>query len=421
MNVIRIRLSIERLGNHEPRNVWMSLNYVDKPTISNIIEQIKQNFIDKKSIDYIEIKLSLDGYYLPEFESSKLIRENDLINVRIQQKPKQPREECTKSKTILKNFFDTQIKQAQELNSKKMKKIETENVPQVDKIVEKSSEFIPTNEKTNIIPSTVDLDQIAAKINSTGKEKWKKSSKKQTGPNHIKFSSSDETTPDPKSMSDKMEKRQQYPKQQQHDSNQSEKASVLLESDKSFFKIQDRKSLVNFLKKFDDEKLSPPLDKKYANNFGEDNMNILIENNKNEIESSEDNMKFVESFELKEINFEKLEKLDQNPMIGEKIAFQVLEISENFTPEISGFKIGKVVELNEKDNEIIVEMFGRYNSVLRRKNKLNVVLSSDEELDEELDVQKIDETEITDLENPDLVKLNFDDIQNIRKLPKNFE
>lgn len=39
------------------------------------------------------------------------------------------------------------------------------------------------------------------------------------------------------------------------------------------------------------------------------------------------------------VDYEKLNKLESMPRVNDKLAFQVLEISSNFTPEISAYKV----------------------------------------------------------------------------------
>jgi hypothetical protein len=47
------------------------------------------------------------------------------------------------------------------------------------------------------------------------------------------------------------------------------------------------------------------------------------------------------------VDYEKLEKLEGIPRLQDKIAFQILEISTNFTPEISQYKVNKKKKHNK--------------------------------------------------------------------------
>ena len=82
---VRIKLHIKSANEPEVKNVWMCLNYDQKPSIMHIIEHVKKHFChsDKKSAELDElmpeIKLYMDNYWLPPSEDSRLLRENDCI------------------------------------------------------------------------------------------------------------------------------------------------------------------------------------------------------------------------------------------------------------------------------------------------------------------------------------------------------
>lgn len=46
------------------------------------------------------------------------------------------------------------------------------------------------------------------------------------------------------------------------------------------------------------------------------------------------------------IDYEKLAKLEGMPRVHDKLAFQILEISSNFTPEISSYKVSFTLQLS---------------------------------------------------------------------------
>ena len=87
-------------SDFQVKNIWMCLNYSTRPTVSHVIDYVRKyyNFFStthddmdcsSPSMDTTQqqqqqlideqIKLYLDGYWLPPYESSRLIRENDCI------------------------------------------------------------------------------------------------------------------------------------------------------------------------------------------------------------------------------------------------------------------------------------------------------------------------------------------------------
>lgn len=77
LSEIRIKLHIKASDEPEVKNLWMCLNYDQKPTVGHVMEHIKKNLLDKREAS--ECKLYLDNYWLPPYESSRLVRENDCI------------------------------------------------------------------------------------------------------------------------------------------------------------------------------------------------------------------------------------------------------------------------------------------------------------------------------------------------------
>jgi hypothetical protein len=87
-NEIRVKLHITGTSECNVKNLWICLNYDQKPTIAHVIEHIKKNYcVDSikkldKGNDYdelVDVKLFMDDYWLPPYENSRLIRENDCI------------------------------------------------------------------------------------------------------------------------------------------------------------------------------------------------------------------------------------------------------------------------------------------------------------------------------------------------------
>ena len=85
INEVRCKLHITTPYDSQVKNSWMCLNYNQKPTISHIIDHVKKHFLNELSSDKqldelsTSIKLYLEDYWLPPYENSRLIRENDCI------------------------------------------------------------------------------------------------------------------------------------------------------------------------------------------------------------------------------------------------------------------------------------------------------------------------------------------------------
>lgn len=86
VNEVRVKLHIKSNTDSQVRNLWMCLNYDQKPSVSHIVEHIRKNFClhEDKRAQYKpesgpEVKLYLDDFWLPPYEHSRLIRENDCI------------------------------------------------------------------------------------------------------------------------------------------------------------------------------------------------------------------------------------------------------------------------------------------------------------------------------------------------------
>jgi hypothetical protein len=103
MNEVRIKLNVHQQqqqqqnllkDQYDVKQLWMCLNYTQKPTIAHIIDHVRRylcqneyelplynnnNNSDKKMMNDFDVKLFLDDYWLPPSENSRLLRENDCI------------------------------------------------------------------------------------------------------------------------------------------------------------------------------------------------------------------------------------------------------------------------------------------------------------------------------------------------------
>jgi hypothetical protein len=84
--MVRVKLNITQQADpSQVKNLWMSLNYDQKPTIAHIVEHIRNHFLQddlsahKKGDETELVKLFLDDYWLPPYENSRLLKENDCI------------------------------------------------------------------------------------------------------------------------------------------------------------------------------------------------------------------------------------------------------------------------------------------------------------------------------------------------------
>ena len=71
------------------------------------------------------------------------------------------------------------------------------------------------------------------------------------------------------------------------------------------------------------------------------------------------------------------------PDIGDRIAFKVLEISDDYTPTLSVYKVGTVYEIFSKQNMLKVELDPQF--IKRNKQKEGKFELPDSELDESYD------------------------------------
>ncbi|XP_044278006.1 coilin [Varanus komodoensis] len=63
------------------------------------------------------------------------------------------------------------------------------------------------------------------------------------------------------------------------------------------------------------------------------------------------------------------------PQVGEKIAFKLLELTENYTPEVSDYKEGKIVSWNPANKQLELEILS-FSSVTKEPGKFDLVYQS---------------------------------------------
>ncbi|XP_013909974.1 PREDICTED: coilin [Thamnophis sirtalis] len=65
------------------------------------------------------------------------------------------------------------------------------------------------------------------------------------------------------------------------------------------------------------------------------------------------------------------------PQVGQKIAFKLLELTENYTPEVSDYKEGKIVSWNPVNKQLDLEILS-FSSVAKEPGKFDLVYQSEE-------------------------------------------
>uniref|UniRef100_A0A8C8RAM3 Coilin n=1 Tax=Pelusios castaneus TaxID=367368 RepID=A0A8C8RAM3_9SAUR len=65
------------------------------------------------------------------------------------------------------------------------------------------------------------------------------------------------------------------------------------------------------------------------------------------------------------------------PQMGEKIAFKLLELTENYTPEVSDYKEGKIISWNADNNQIELEILSSA-AVVKEPGKFDLVYQSED-------------------------------------------
>lgn len=487
---VRIKLHIAKTGEIVVKNLWMCLNYDKKPTIEHICQHVKQTYVEEEK-EQFSVNLFLDDYWLPSYENSSILRENDVIKVEINkveskietskklekthcksveipQKLKseyfspdfdqhfnahqnfqkvQPvyhvkrmdynnhndyfknhseifeatmTEKTTKAKTEPKinssksslNLFEQNTSVDSKYNQKKSQKIKYDSQQR-----QRSNDFIKsrplscfkkfsignyahllnedvqepvrdddyTNENENksetkscqTRTNLADIDKIASNLKSTGQTKWKNSFKVNNKmPKHIRFPSSSSESSSSSSDSSSEEENGEIAKKKTEENNYYEPTKEeqlnAVSSNRSYV-VKNPSDLNKFNQIFNSKQLNAPK----AENFIDE---ILSEGQNNLLPQivSKSSPKKERPSPSPKIDYEKFQTLDSAPRVNDRIAFKVLEISSSFTPEISSYKSGEVIDFDSSTNEVTLKLFSKYNSVLKRSSKFSVVFNETE-------------------------------------------
>lgn len=307
-----------------------------------------------------------------------------------------------------------------------------------------AAEKIPLKQFVN---ESVNLDKIANNLISSGTSKWKNSAQttKSNGPKHIRFSSTSESSSSSSSSGsesdDENSSRQQEQvvvkktnnnnvkktlnsnKQNYYEPTKEEQLNAV--SYNRSFDIQNPRSLADFKKVFNQAKLNAPSaeelmatknSKIHDTSSSSSSSSTSTKSDNGEINKlSKREKRTKRRSPSPQIDFSKFEQLKGEPRINDIIAFQILEISRNFTPEISKFKTGTVVEFDRSTNEVTLRLDSKYNSVLKRPSKFSVVLDETETDD----LVEINEEDIKVKQNDEnLLKIDWRNLQNVKLMPK---
>jgi hypothetical protein len=289
-----------------------------------------------------------------------------------------------------------------------------------------------------------DLDRIAASINSHGAQKWKNTSNK--GPTHIIFSSSDEE--DEEKEEDKVAERKEKEPVSSSATNTStscsasssssdssstedetkesveakkpapapesnEKKQIYFEQTKEqqlnavcsneSYLVTNPKTLIGFKSQFNEKKLNAPPADQFSYSSSNNNNNTddrdASQNSSftNEVKATNWSKNLLKSPRKRSVSpqdvYESFEPLVGQPRLNDKIAFQILEISSNFSPELSSFKTAVVSDFDAHTNEVTLKLSSKYNMVLKKANKFNVVFDDENDVDGKEEVQRLKDNE----------------------------
>ncbi|XP_063149653.1 coilin [Candoia aspera] len=81
--------------------------------------------------------------------------------------------------------------------------------------------------------------------------------------------------------------------------------------------------------------------------------------------------------EVPKKDYSTLPLLAAPPQVGEKIAFKLLELTENYTPEVSDYKEGKIVSWNPANKQLELEILS-FSSVVKEPGKFDLVYQAED-------------------------------------------
>lgn len=484
---VRIKLHIAKTGETVVKNLWMCLNYDKKPTIEHICQHIKQTYVEE-SKDQFSVKLYLDDYWLPPYENSAVLRENDVIKVEINKVESNTgidkKIEETNNKSVevpqklipeylpiqydqnlytnqqplpvyYMNGFDynnyndyyknyasmfektttekkTMEKTEPKKNSSKSSLNSNEQNTSVDsKDNQKKTQNIKSNSQQKQKPNDnlkskplscykkfsignyahllnedvqepvrdhdytnenknnsetksyqtsaklVDIDKIANNLKSTGQTKWKNSSKANNKiPKHIRFPSSSSESSSSSSDTSSDEENDEAVEKKTETNNfyepTKEEQLNAVSKNKSFV-VKNPNDLNKFNKAFNPKQLNAPKAENFIDEIVSESQNGLSPQT-----TPKSSPRKERRSPSPKIDYEKFESLDSAPRVNDRIAFKILEISSSFTPEISSYKSGEVVDFDSSTNEVTLKLFSKYNSILKRSSKFSVVFDETE-------------------------------------------
>jgi hypothetical protein len=319
-----------------------------------------------------------------------------------------------------------------------------------------------------------DFGKISANVKATGQQKWKNSTQqtKTNGPKHIIFKNSDSS--ESSDESDKEEIRPIAPKAKVNNQKSaspaakkaaSEASSKYYEPSKedqldavsynrSYF-IKNTNNLIEFKKAFNAETLNAPQSEEFAyrpaqtNSKSEFNLNTSSSSTSSTCStastastassSSSSSNSTISGDKSKEvinkrssprtvtvpkICYDEYPSVVGAPRVHDIVAFQMVEISANFTPEVSGYKTGKVVEFDNLSQEITLEMENnnKYNQVLKRASKFSVLFdetdeekSAEDQEDQDYDI--IDKKRRDSQTAENIIKIDWRNLMNLKMCP----
>jgi hypothetical protein len=115
--------------------------------------------------------------------------------------------------------------------------------------------------------------------------------------------------------------------------------------------------------------------------------------------------------EVKVIDYAKLPKLVGFPRQGMKIAFTMLEMSKDYQPVISDYKVGEVLLINPASGMITLQL-----ESLQSSQEAEVDPETGEPIRGKFDLPQDDEYETEDSKNADMVTVPFVSLINIKHI-----
>jgi hypothetical protein len=304
---VRVKLHIKKVDDDDEHNeseqesnMWMSINYDHHPTISDVISKIRKNLNSPT-----DMYLYLDNYWLPTWENSRILRDNDSIRVTVYENSK------SKDTSLMKDQYKDFMPKTEFIKPNN-KQIMDLNINGAKKKSNNTEKELISKPKSIEVNDNRLIDNIAKNIQAHGKNKWKNSNSNDLNkkPQHIIFKSSSSDS----SSSDSSE----------DDNDDDVNDHYFEEEQKAYSKKVDYKNQVNLNK---NRQNNGSFQQKPFNNSKPKSTKPESKAINCESEKPRRNGNDSERFEIVSdpVDYEKYETIVGAPNLNDKIAFQVLK------------------------------------------------------------------------------------------------